>query len=98
MFSQSPLMTTGGTHNSNIDSNNDPHDRILDRQSASILNPNDFQKQTIQPQKDSYKIDSTDHIGTDPITNFERRKQIIMDIDALAHSLELCNKILQEIN
>ena len=77
-------MTTGGTYNSNIDSNNDPHDRILDRQSASILNTNDTQKQTIPPQKDSY--DSTDHIWINPITTFERTKWIIMGTDALSQS------------
>ena len=48
-FNQTLLMTTGGTHNSNIDSNNDPNDRIFDRQSASTLNTNDIQKQTIPP-------------------------------------------------
>ena len=33
---------------------------------------------------------------TNPITNFERTKQIIMDIDALLHSPEQHNKILHE--
>ena len=67
-------------------------------QPASTLNTNDIQKQTIPPQKDSYKLDSTECIRTDPITNFERTKQIIMGIDALSHLPELCNKILQKLN
>ena len=54
------LMATGGNPSSNLDSNTDPNDKILNRQSASILNTNDIQKQTIPPQKDYYKLDSTD--------------------------------------
>ena len=91
-------MTSGGNPISNLDSNNDPHHKILDRQSSSTLNTNDIQKQTIPWQKDSYKLDSTNHIRTNPITNFERTKQIIMDINSLSHSPELCNEILQESN
>ena len=52
------------------------------------LNTNDIQKITI-PQEDKYYIDSTDHIGTDPITNLERTKHGIVDIDDLSHSPEL---------
>ena len=32
------------------------------------------------------------------LTNFDKKNQIIMDIDALSHSPTLCNKILQELN
>ena len=98
MFSKTLLMTTVGTHNSNTDSNNDPRDRILDRQAASTVNTNDIQKQIIPPQKDCYEVNLTNHGKTNPITNFERAKQIIMVIDALMHSSELYNKILQELN
>ena len=35
MFNQTLLMTIGGTPNSNIGSNNEPHDKIIDRQPAS---------------------------------------------------------------
>ena len=62
MFNQTLLITTGSIHNSNIGSNSDPHDGILDRQSASTFNINDFQKQTIPPHKVSYNIYSTDYI------------------------------------
>ena len=57
----------------------------MDRQSAFTLNTNNIQKQIIPPQKDSYKLDSTDHIRIKPITN-------------LSHSPGLCNNVLQELN
>ena len=67
-------MATVGNPTSNIDSNNVPHDNTLDRQSASTLNTNDIQKQTIAPQKDSYKLDQNEHNRS---------------IDALSHSPKL---------
>ena len=51
-----------------------------------------FKKQTIPPKKDSYEIDSKDQIGTNPITNYERTKQVIIGIDALSHSPKLHKK------
>ena len=98
MFNQTPLLATVDNPNSNIASNKVPHDNSWNRQSTSTSNTTDIQKQTIPPQKDSYKLDSTNHIRTSPIKNFERTKQIIMAIDALSHSPELCNKILWELN
>ena len=56
-FNQIMLMTTAGKPTSNLDSKYVPHDNILDREPASMLNTNDIQKQTIPPQKDSYKLD-----------------------------------------
>ena len=44
-LNQTLLMTIGDTPNSNIGSNNHPHDKIMDRQPASILNINDNQGQ-----------------------------------------------------
>ena len=76
-------MATAGSLTSNLDSNNIPHDNILDRQPASTSNTNDIQIQTIPPQKDSYQLDSANHIRTNPITNLKRKTQTIMDTDAL---------------
>ena len=97
-FIQALLMTIGGTPNSNTGSNNDAHDEIMDRQPASTLNATDNQGQSMPPQKDSYDTDPMGQIGKDPIINFKRTRQVIMGIDALLHTPELCNKILQELN
>ena len=94
MFNQTLLTATAGNSTSNLDSNNVPHDNILDRQPASTLLTNNIKKQTISPQKDSYRLDPANHIRTDPLPNFERTKQIIMVIDGLLHIPKLCNKIL----
>ena len=80
---QTLLMTTGGKSNGNIGSNNDPYDKILDRQPASTLNTNDKQGLSIPPQKDSYHADPIHLIGINLIINFKGTKQVIMGIDAL---------------
>ena len=96
-FSQTLLRTTAGSPTSNLDSNNVPHDNTLDTQSASTLDTNDIQKQTIPPPKDAYNLDPANNIRTNLISNFEEKK-IIMDRDALSHSTKLHYKILQELN
>ena len=98
MLSQPLLTTIGSTPNSNIGSNNDPYDKIMDRQPASTLDTNDNQGQSLPPQKDSYNADPIDQIGNKPNRNFERTRQVIMGINALSHTPELHNKILQELN
>ena len=95
-FNQTLLMAMADNPTSNLDSNSVPHDSILDRQPAPTINTNDIQRQTIPPQKNSYQLDSTDHIRTDPIRNFKRTN--IMDINALSYSPKLHNKILQGLN
>ena len=90
-------MTTTGNHTSNSDSNKIPHGNTLNRLSAPPLNTSDIQIQTITTPKDTYKPDSSHLINTNSIANFEEKKQIIMDTDALSHPPTLCNKILQEL-
>ena len=91
-------MITADNPTSYLDSNKMPHYNTSDRQSAPTLNTNNIQIQTITPPKVPYKSNPSKHINTNSITNFEKTKQIIMDIDALSHSPTLCNKILQEFN
>ena len=88
-FNQTLLMTTGCTLNSNIGSNNDPHDNIVDRQPASTLN-----KMTIKENYHPHK----DQIGIDQIINFKRTKEVITCIEALSNTPELHNKILHELD
>ena len=95
-FNQTLFMESAGNTTNNLDSNNVLHDNSLDRQSVYTLNTNAIPKQTIPAQKDSYKLDPTDHIRTDPIT--KRTEQIIMDIDVLSHLPKLGNKIFQKLN
>ena len=65
----------------------------MDRQPASTFDSNDH-----QGQMDSDDADPIDQIGSDPIKNFKKNKQVIMGRDTLSHSLKLHNKILQELN
>ena len=53
-----------------------------------------FKNKQFHHKRISYEIDSTNHIETDPMTNFEKKNQIITDIEGLLHSPELHNKIL----
>ena len=74
-LNQMLLMTTTGNPTNNLDSNKILHDNTLDRQSAPTLNASDVQKQTITSTKDTYKSNSSKHIHTNSITNFEKKKQ-----------------------
>ena len=72
------LMTTTGNPTSNLDSSKIPHNNTSGRQSAPTLNTlniSDIQKQTITSPKDAYKPDSSEHIHTNWITNFGKKKQ-----------------------
>ena len=94
-------MTTTGNPNSNLDSSEVPHDNTSDRQSAPTLDTSDVQKQTITSPKDTYKSDSTKHIHTNCIRNFEKKKQ--NKTNCCGHRCfitfpTLFNKILQELN
>ena len=55
-------MTIGGIPNSNIGSNNDPHDKISHRQPVSTLKTNDIQGQSLLTQRDSHNADTNDQI------------------------------------
>ena len=85
-FNQALLPITGGTSNSNIGSNNDPHEEIMDRQPASTLDTNDNQGQSLPKQKGSYDADPTNQIGNYPIKTFERTRQVNMGTDTLSHT------------
>ena len=92
------LLTTTGNLDSNLDSSKIQYDNTLntvDRQSAPTLNTSNIQKQTITSPKDPYKSDSSEHIHMNVIANFEKN---YYGHRALSHSLNVHNKILQELN
>ena len=54
--------------------------------------------QLLLSQMDSGDADPIDHNGNDPIKNFEKKnRQVVTGIEALLPTLELCNKIIQEL-
>ena len=90
--------TATGSPASNIDSSDTPYDNNSDRQSAATLKANDIHKQTTTSPLNNYRPNSSKHMLTHSVTNFEKTKQTIMDIDPLSHLPTLHNKILQKLN
>ena len=72
--------------------------RFQDRQSVPTLNLSDITKYTTTSPNHTYRPGSLENSLTDPTTNFEPPKQIIMEIDALSHAHTLHNKILWELS
>ena len=70
------LKTTTGNPASNLDSSNTPHDNTSDRQSTPTLNTSssDIHKHITTSPKDTYKPDWFEHIVTNLIKNFEKKK------------------------
>ena len=95
---QTLLQTTTDSPTSNLDSSNTSHDNTPDRQSAPALNTNDIHKHTTTSPTHTYRPNSSKHMLTHFVTNFEETKQIIMDIDTLSHLPNIHNTILQELN
>ena len=69
---------------------NNSQDRTLARQSVSALDPSDIHTQTKTQPTYTYRPVSSENSITDPVTNFEQTKQIIMDIHIItfSHSTE----------
>ena len=68
------LKTTTGSPTNNLDSCNTPHDNTSDRHSVPTLNTSDIHKHTTILPINTYRPDSSEHMLTHPITNFERNK------------------------
>ena len=78
------LKTTTGSPASNLDSSETPYINTSGRQSAPTPNTSDIHRHTTISPKNNYRPDSSEHILTNLVANFEKKaKQIIMDIDAL---------------
>ena len=97
-FNQTLLKTIGSTSNGNTGPNNDLPEKIMDRQPALTLDSNDNQGQLSPLQMYSCNADPIDQIGKDPIENFKKTRQVNLGINALSHTPELHNKIMQGFN